>query len=67
MIDVRRWERLGSEAEGEDRAAGHTGPISDEDLASALAAHHDEDLAELPEDDRAAAVDALVRGYRGGA
>lgn len=37
------------------------------DLASALAAHHEGDLAELADDEeRRAAVAALVEGYRHG-
>jgi len=62
-----RFRRLGSEAEADDRAAGHGVPISDADLASALAAHHEGDLAELADDEeRRAALAALVEGYRHG-
>ena len=62
-----RFRRLGSEAECEDRLAGHVDPISDADLASALSAHHEGDLAELADDEeRRAAVAALVEGYRRG-
>lgn len=62
-----RFRRLGSEAKCEDRAAGHTGPITDDDLAAALWAHHEGDLAELATDEeREAALAALVEGYRHG-
>ena len=63
-----RFRRLGSEAEADDRAAGHGDPISDADLASWLTAHHEGDLAELADDDeeRRAALAALVEGYRHG-
>lgn len=64
---VARWRRLGSEAESADRSAGLTGPISDDDLRSALAGHLDADLAGLPEGEREAALDELLRGYREGA
>lgn len=62
-----RFRRLGSEAECEDRLAGHVDPITDADLASALSAHHEGDLAALDSDDeRREAVAAMVEGYRHG-
>lgn len=62
-----RFRRLGSEAEAADRAAGHGDPITDADLAAALAAHHHDDLAELADDEeRREAVAALIEGYRHG-
>ena len=62
-----RFRRLGSEAEADDRASGHAGPITDADLASALAGHHADDLDALASDEeRAEAVAALVEGYRHG-
>ncbi len=62
-----RFRRLGSEAEADDRAAGNAGPITDDDLASALAGHHCDDLDALADDEeRAEAVAALVEGYRHG-
>lgn len=62
-----RFRRLGSEAECDDRLAGHVSPISDDDLAAVLAAHHHDDLAELADDEeRREAVAALVVGYRHG-
>jgi hypothetical protein len=64
---LTRFRRLGSEAEAADRAAGHVGPITDADLASALAGHHADDLDELASDEeRAEAIAALVEGYRHG-
>jgi hypothetical protein len=60
------WLARGSEAESEDRAAGHTDPISDEDLASDLAYHYTESLEPLGPDARSRAVDLLVQGYRKG-
>lgn len=61
-----RFRRLGSEAQAADRAAGHVGPITDADLASALAGHHADDLDALGVEERAEAVAALVEGYRRG-
>ena len=62
-----RFRRLGSEAETADRAADSVGPITDDDLASALAGHHADDLDALADDEeRTAAVAALVEGYRHG-
>lgn len=57
------WAKRGDEAEGADHAAGNTGAIAREDLASALAAHHEADLAELPEEERAEAVEVMVDSY----
>ena len=57
------WAKRGDEAEGADFTAGNTGAIVREDLASALASHHEADIAELPEEERAEAVEVMVDSY----
>lgn len=60
------WRRLGSEAQAEDAERGHTSEISDDDLRAALATYHAVDLDQETDEDRPAALDALVYGYRRG-
>lgn len=57
------WAKRGDEAEGADFAAGNIGAVAREDLASALAAHHEADLSELREKERAHAVEVMMRFY----
>lgn len=59
------WEVRGAESEGDDWHAGHRDTTRD-DLAGALSAHHEEDLAMLVDDAaRCAAIDAMCGAYEG--
>lgn len=62
--NVARFERIGAEDETSDFDAGHSAPITRDDLASALAGHYEADLAALSSDDeRAEAVEVMVAAY----
>lgn len=71
MRSERDWMRLGSDDLAADMHSDTDEPgITDEALGEVLAAHHEADLAdpdvtEQTDEARAAAVDALVRGYVG--
>lgn len=63
---VAAWRRIGSEDRAADSDVRDDAPISDDDLASALAGHHSADLDALDDAARAEALAALVEGYRHG-
>lgn len=60
--DAHRFDRLGSEAEGDDWRSGDRTPSDAE--APDLATHFDGDLAELGDAERVEALEIAERAYR---